>query len=105
MILKLLAKRTWRGRRRKMLRRGCWARESPRGRGRGVASTSALTRPRLSRGRLSQNSKSDKEIDLVHNLAEASNDYEDEAEDVEMEGEDADGKGINDHLFIGSSHK
>jgi hypothetical protein len=43
---------------------------------------------------------------LVHNPLEASNDYEDEAEDVEMEGEDADGKDINgDHLFIGSSHK
>ena len=52
-----------------------------------------------------QNSKSDKEIDLVHNHDEASDDSDVEAEDVEMEGEDADGKGINDHLFIGSSHQ
>ena len=37
---------------------------------------------------------------MVHNLAEASDDSDDEAEDVEMEGEDADGKGINDHLFL-----
>ena len=44
-------------------------------------------------------------IDLVHNLAEASDDSDDEAEDVGMEGEDADGKVFNDHLFIGSSHK
>jgi hypothetical protein len=36
-------------------------------------------------------SKSDK-IDTDHNPDEASNDADDEAEDVEMEGEDADGK-------------
>ena len=48
-----------------------------------------------------QNSKSDKEINLVHILIEASNDSDDEeAEDVEMEGEDADGKEINDQNLI-----
>ena len=46
------------------------------------------------------NSKSDMKIDLVHNLMEASKLSDDEAEDVEMEGEDADGKEINDHHFI-----
>ena len=43
------------------------------------------------------NSKSEMKIDLVHNLIEASNNSDDEAEDVEMEGEDADGKEINSH--------
>ena len=38
------------------------------------------------------NSKSDMKIDLVHTLMEASDNSDDEAEDVEMEGEDADGK-------------
>ena len=51
------------------------------------------------------NSKSDMKVDLVHNLMEASKDSDDEAEDVEMEGEDADGKDFNDHHFIESSHK
>ena len=46
------------------------------------------------------NTKSDMEINLDHNLIEASNDVDDEAEDVEMEGEDADGKNIKDHHFI-----
>ena len=38
------------------------------------------------------NTKSDTMIDLDHNPDEASNDADDEAGDVEMEGEDADGK-------------
>ena len=43
------------------------------------------------------NTKSDMNVDLNHNLPEASDDYEDEAEDVEMQGENADGKDFNDH--------
>ena len=39
-----------------------------------------------------QNSKSDKEIDSVHNPVESFNDSDDEEEDVDMESEDADGK-------------
>ena len=53
--------------------------------------TSAVTRPRLRRGTLLKN-PSDNEIDLVHNPLEASDDSDDEAEDVEMQVEDADGK-------------